>query len=372
MTKVALVVNTSWNVWNFRMSLLRRLEAEGYDISVIAPEDEFSSRLPFAYHPVSITSRSLNPFVDLRTFIQLYCVLRKIRPDVVLLYTAKPNVYGNFAARFLGIRAISNIAGLGAVFVRGGLLVAFMKLLYRLSLARAAKVFFQNRDDLQGFLAQGIVRESVVDLLPGSGVDLERFNPAKKKTGAVKASFVFLLSARMLWDKGIADYVRAGERLVAEGYPATFRLLGFLDVDNPKAITRAEMAVLTDSPGICYRGVSSAVETELAEADCVVLPSFYREGSPRSLLEAAAMGIPLITTDTPGCRDVVEDGITGYLCRPGDVEDLYRKMKMMLDLPPAERILMGLRGREKMVREYDENIVIEKYLAAVRALLPGQ
>ena len=240
--------------------------------------------------------------------------------------------------------------------------------LYRMALAHSAKVFFQNRDDRQLFVAGGLVRSEVTELLPGSGIDLTKFavTPLAAINGAA-GKFRFLLIARMLVDKGVGEYVEAA-RLLRQRYPQLeCCLLGFVDVQNPAAVSRAQMDAWVSQGYVKYLGVSDDVRTEIAAADCIVLPS-YREGTPRTLLEAAAMGRPVIATDAVGCRDVVDDGQNGYLCKVRDAADLAEKMERMLNLTPEQRQQMGLYGRLKMGREFDEQIVIKKYLDAIRDL----
>jgi glycosyltransferase involved in cell wall biosynthesis len=219
------------------------------------------------------------------------------------------------------------------------------------------------------FISGGLVRAEVTELLPGSGIDLNRFTPAATTAvHDVNTKFRFLLIARMLRDKGVGEYVEAA-RLLRRRWPqAEFCLLGFVDVQNPAAISRAEMDVWVAEGVVNYLGVSDDVRIQIAIADCVVLPS-YREGTPRTLLEAAAMARPIITTDAVGCREVVDDGINGYLCKARNAEDLAAKMEQMLSLPQAQRSEMGQRGRAKMKAEFDEQIVFRKYFAAIEDIL---
>jgi glycosyltransferase involved in cell wall biosynthesis len=227
------------------------------------------------------------------------------------------------------------------------------------------KIFFQNKDDLALFIEHGLVKEKLAGLLPGSGVDVHRFKP----TGFANAttSFVFLLVARMLKDKGIVEFVTAA-RLLKIHYPhIECQLLGFLDAKNSTAISSEEMQAWVDEGVVNYLGVSDNVLDFLHLADCVVLPS-YREGTPRSLLEAASVAKPIITTDAVGCREVVDHGINGYLCEPRSVEDLKAKMEQMLLLSEAERLQMGLKGREKIVKHFDEKIVIDRYVEVIEQL----
>jgi glycosyltransferase involved in cell wall biosynthesis len=369
MAKVTLVVNTSWNVFNFRLSLLDAIVAQGHSVTVVAPRDEYTDRIPYPHQTVDIQSTSLNPFTDLRAFWQLLRIFRAERPDIVLLYTIKPNIYGNLAARILGVHAISNIAGLGAVFGRESWLSVLVRKLYRIALAGTDRIFFQNRDDMSLFVAKGLVSPNSTGLLPGSGVDTQRFDPQRFGPPAKPGERIFLLAGRMLWDKGVSEYVDAARKILSMGHSAQFRLLGFLGVDNPQAISRREMDAICQTEGIEYLGVSDQVENILAEVDCVVLPSKYREGTPRVLLEACAMEKVIITTDSPGCRDLVEDGATGYLCKAGDSEDLLEKMLKIIEANETDLNEMGRKARENIINHYDERIVIDRYLDAIESIM---
>ena len=266
----------------------------------------------------------------------------------------------------MGVEVINNIAGLGAVFVTNNWLTKLVRGLYRVALSRSNKVFFQNDDDRQLFVLGGLVAEEVADRLPGSGIDLEQFQPSPLPESR---SVRFLLIARMLWDKGVGEFVQAARMLKQRGVDAECSLLGFLDVRNPAAISRKQMDDWVAEGVVRYLGVSDNVREEIARAHCVVLPSFYREGTPRALLEAAAMARPIVTSDSVGCRDVVDDGVNGYLCKPKDAADLAEKMERIVALSPAERAAMGLRSREKAEREFDEQIVVKKYLEAIELAL---
>lgn len=313
-------------------------------------------------------NQGTHPGRDLILLWRFLRLMRIERPDVYLGYTVKPNVYGSLAAHLLRIPVINNISGLGAVFIRDGWLLRVVRWMYSTALMRSAKVFFQNDDDRQLFISGGLVRAEMTDLLPGSGIDLNRFTPRPKTVGQGDASkFRFLLIARMLRDKGVGEYVEAA-RLLRQRWPlAEFCLLGFVDVQNPTAISHIEMDAWVAEGVVNYLGVSDDVRTQLITADCVVLPS-YREGTPRTLLEAAAMACPIITTDAVGCREVVDDGVNGYLCKVRDAGDLAAKMEQMLSLSIEQRAQMGQRGRTKMVSKFDEQIVIKKYLEAIEEI----
>jgi len=365
--KVLIALNTAWNLVNFRSGLIRALVAQGYEVVGVAPPDEYAPRLAglgCRFVPLPMDNKGTNPGRDLLLLLRYLRLLLRERPDVFLGYTVKPNVYGSMAAHALGIPVINNIAGLGTVFNRRNWLTAVVRWLYRAALSRSRWVFFQNEDDRAFFVEAAIVRRDVTARLPGSGVDLREFAPIPLQPSA-DGAFRFLLASRMLWDKGVGEYVEAARKVRAD-YPGTeFRLLGFLDVKNPTAISHEQITEWVAEGVIVYLGATDNVKPQLAEVNCVVLPSLYREGVPRSLLEAAAMAKPIITTDAVGCRDVVDDGHNGFLVKVGDARDLGEKMVRMMRLTPSERQLMGARGRQKMEREFDERFVIDKYVESV-------
>jgi len=363
--KIAIISNVSWNLYNFRLSLMKALQNAGYEVIAIAPYDEYSQKIidaGFEFHDVKLNSQGINPFEDLRTTMNFYKLFKEISPDFICQYTIKPNIYGSLVARMLKIKMINNIAGLGTLFINQGAITSIAKLLYKASQHKADKVFFQNRDDFELFTNEGLVNRARCDILPGSGVDTERFKPQIK----VKSDVIrFLHISRMIWEKGIGEYVEAA-RVIKEKYPnVEFCLLGFLDVENPGAISRDQMTDWVKEGAINYLGVSDNVDEVISTADCVVLPSYYREGTPKTLLESASSAKPIITTDNVGCRDVVEHGVNGYLCEPRSSEDLIAKIEMFLALTEEERLEMGRKSREKMKREFDESIVFDKYLEAL-------
>lgn len=366
--KILISVNSAWNLVNFRSGLVRALIEEGFDVTTLVPKDVYIDRLVdlgCSFVPISIDNKGTNPGRDLLLLWRFYRLLRRERPNLYLGFTIKPNIYGSLAAHALGIPVINNITGLGTLFINNSRVLGLVRKLYRISLSRSAKIFFQNHDDLQLFVSSGLVAKAVADQIPGSGINLVRFVLTPLPC---KPVIRFLLIARMLWDKGIGEFVSAARILKLRGIAADFCLLGFLDVQNPTAISRKQIDVWVEEGVIRYLGVSDDVRIEIKEADCLVLPS-YREGTPRTLLEAAAMGRPIIATNVAGCRDVVNDGASGYLCQPMDALDLAEKMADMAALSPIERAEMGRQGRVKMECEFDERIVIDRYLDAIKSAL---
>lgn len=364
--RIVIASNTAWSIVNFRAGLIRALLDNGYDVVVIAQPDTSTSslrELGCTFVPLHMDNTGVNPIRDLRLLVSFRQILVTLAPFCVLAYTIKPNIYGSLAARGLGISVINNINGLGTVFIKPNWITRVAMSLYRLALKSSKRVFFQNRSDQQFFLESDLVREYQTALLPGSGVNTTHFTPRQPSS---LRSGGFLLIARMLWDKGVGEYVTAAKE-VRKRYPdCKFSLLGFLDLENKRAISREQMDEWVSAGWIQYLGQTDDVRPFIGEADCIVLPS-YREGTPRSLLEAASMAKPIITTDAVGCREVVEDGVNGFLVKVRDADDLAKKMERMLSLHISERREMGYRGREKVKREFDEKIVVERYLAEIRA-----
>jgi glycosyltransferase involved in cell wall biosynthesis len=366
--KIVIALNTAWNLYNFRAGLIRALVAAGYEVVAVAPPDVYAERLPALgcrYVPLTMDNKGTHPGRDALLAWRFWRLLRREKPMVYLGYTVKPNVYGSLAAQLCSVPVINNIAGLGAVFIKQNWVTKIVRHLYRLALSRSKTVFFQNDDDRQAFVAGGLVQAAQTALLPGSGIDLQRF--AHTPLPSREQPFRFLLAARLLRDKGVVEFVEAARQLQREGFKAEFCILGFLDVLNPQAINRADMQAWVDEGAVQYLGVSDDVRQEMRQAHCVVLPS-YREGTPRSLLEAAALGRPIVTTNAVGCREVVDDGVNGYLCPVQDALGLADAMRRMMQLPPADWASMGQRGRDKMEREFDEKIVIERYLNAIKTI----
>lgn len=363
---VVISANSVWNIVNFRKPLIEALVAAGWQVVALAPNDGSASAiadLGAEFVPIRIDSSGTSPFRDARLFADYLAILRRLRPRAFLGFTAKPNIYGSLAARLLGVRTINNISGLGTAFMSEGALNRLVSRLYRLSLAKSARVFFQNADDLELFVTKGLVRPSQAERIPGSGIDLNRFHPS----GAVRPEnrpFRFLFVGRLLRDKGLVEYAEAARMLRPRWPHVEFAILGFAGSDNRSAVPIGELERWRADGIATLLGETEDVRPYLEDSDCVVLPS-YREGLPRSLLEAAAMAVPMIATDVPGCRDVVTNRKNGFLCEARSAESLASAMEDMLGLLPAERSAMGRRGRAKVEREFDQALVVKAYLEAL-------
>lgn len=356
MPRIALVANDGWNVLNFRAGLIRDLIAHGCEIAVVAPDGPYSNRiraLGATFLPVKLDPRGQSPLADLGLLWRYRRLLGTLAPDAMFGYTAKPNIWGSIAARSLSIPVINNISGLGTAFIQGGRLEKLVSGLYRLALAGSATVFFQNEDDQALFVKRGLVRPAQARLLPGSGVNLDHFATAPLPANR---RFTFVLPARLIWDKGIREYADAARILRQKGSDARFQLLGKIEPPTAQSVPESEIRAWERDGLIDYLGMVDDVRPVFSAADCIVLPS-YREGTPRSLLEAGAMGRPSVTTDVPGCRSVVEDGLTGLLCAAHSAPALAQAMEHMLDLRPARRRAMARAARKRIEQVFDERIV---------------
>lgn len=361
--RILMTVNAAWNIRNFRRPLLDKLLERGDQVCVLAPPDDAVPDLKAVgvdFVPLEMDNKGLNPLRDAHLALKLYRNLRAQRPDVVLSWTIKNNIYGAFAARLAGVPFLPNVSGLGTAFLSGGTLQWVAETLYRGAFAQLETVFFQNEEDRALFLSRGLVTQGQAKGVPGSGIDLHRFVTSPPPDGPP----VFLMIARLLRDKGVIEYVDAARRVRMQHPDALFRLIGAADSNNRSAISRAEVQGWQDEGIVEYLGTADDVRPHIARAHCVVLPS-YREGAPRTLIEGAAMARPLIATDVPGCRSVVEDGHNGLLCAPRSGQALAEAFTRFLALPEAERSAMGLAGRQKMQDEFDQAIVVNAYLRAI-------
>ncbi|GAA6201299.1 glycosyltransferase family 4 protein [Aquicoccus sp. SU-CL01552] len=368
---ILMTVNAAWNIWNFRRPLVRDLLSQGHRVTVLAPSDDSVAQLQAmgcGFQSLEMDVKGLNPVQDLKLMTRFKRIFRAERPDVVLSYTIKNNIFGAMAARAVGLPFIPNVTGLGTAFLSGGALRMVAETLSRRAFGRLPVVFFQNEDDRDLFVSRRLLRPGQARLLPGSGIDLTRFAAADLPDAEEPP--VFLMIGRLLRDKGVIEFVEAARQVKSRVPEARFQLLGAIGSENRTAIGAPTVRSWQREGLIEHLGITPDVRPFIAKAQCVVLPS-YREGAPRTLIEAAAMARPLITTDVPGCRAVVEDGVTGLLCRARDSDSLAEACLRFLDMPHGTKVAMGQNGRQKMEREFDEAIVVAAYRDAI-AHLTGQ
>lgn len=333
---------------------------------LVCPEDAYTEKLKSlgcTFSDITISQRGMNPVIELKTICSYLIVFKKIRPDVIFNFTPKSNIYSTMAAYFTNAKVINNIAGLGTAFIGKSKAKKIINLLYKITQRRAKTVFFQNSDDLSQFVENGIVSEKQALLIPGSGVDLLRF---KLNIRHEEAVINFILIARLIKEKGIHEYAVAAKVLKEKyGDRIHFSLAGFVDEGNPSEVALSDINHWHSEGLIEFLGKTDKVETLLENHDCVVLPSYYREGVPKSLLEAAAMGKIIVTTDNVGCREAVIDNETGYLCEPRSVQSLTIALEKVIKMNESDRFSMGRAGRDYIARRFDERIVINEYLSCL-------
>ncbi len=364
--KLIMVANTSWSVFNFRHSLIKELLNCGVELYVIAPEDKFSAKLTEMGCQVldlPMQAKGVNPIADLALMLCLLRHYREIKPDFIIHYTIKPNIYGSLAAKLADIPSLAITTGLGYTFVNQNLVSQVARQLYKFAFRYPKEVWFLNEDDRRAFLEHHLIEPNKAVLLHGEGVNLNHFVPTDKPQP--DENIRFLLIARMLRDKGVCEFVEAA-RQIRQRYPnAIFQLLGDCGVPNPSVIGREEIAQWEREGVVEYLGTTDDVRPIIAQADCLVLPS-YREGIPRTMIESAAMAKPLIVSDAPGCRDVVLDGQTGYLCEVKNAQSLAQRCEQFLTLSDSEKQAMGKAGRSFMEAKFDEKLVIKQYFETLK------
>jgi glycosyltransferase involved in cell wall biosynthesis len=363
--------NTSWGMYNFRLGLIKKFIDLGYDVCVVAPEDKYTDKIKaeaIPFYPVKKLKRfSTNPVHDFILYKEYIKIYKTLEPSFIFHYTIKPNIYGTLAARFCHIKSISITTGLGNAFAVNGLLRSFAKKLYKFSSLFALEVWFLNSADKDLFVKRHIIPEHKGFVLPGEGIDTSLFKPSPHPFNNDVTTF--LLFSRMQYDKGVQIFVEAVRILQRKGYKLSALLLGEVDMNNPEAIPLDKINTWQQQGIITYLGNTENVKNYIDKADVIVLPSYYMEGVPRVLLEAACMAKPIITTRNTGCAEVVDDGLNGYLCEIKNVDDLALQMEKFIHLPINEREKMGIAGRRKMEEKFDERIIINIYKSKLEQYL---
>lgn len=364
---IGIVINTAWNIYNFRKGIIRHLISDGHKVVAIAPRDEYVDKLEAMgcrFRNLPMSGSGVNPFSDLLLLWRLTQILNQENIDVLLTYTIKPNVYGSMAGRLTRIPVICNVSGLGTTFVWNNLVSKIAISLYNISVRRAAHVFFQNPEDRDLFLSKIPVPEGKVGLLQGSGIDLDSFSAAPKSPDKTP---VFLMIGRLMIEKGAYEFAEAA-KIIKQSFPdVQFRMLGKWDPQDKRSVKKEDLDQWQEQGIIDYRGTTDDIKSAILEADVVVLPS-YREGAPRTLIEAGAMSRPLIATDVPGCRHVVSDGFNGYLCVVKSGKELAQAMRRYLALEETEKRQLARNSRAYIESNYDEKKVINAYQKVISSL----
>ncbi len=367
---IAIICNTSLHVQRCRTNLIKTLQSTGAKIVVVSPYDEAVAALESAgvlHAHVDISQYGTSPLREVLTFLAIRKALRRHRPSVCLCFTIKPNTVGAMAAQSLGITVINNIAGLGRAFEDSGpLLRRLVVRLYAAALRRSHRVFFQNSDDLSFFLEHRMVPEPLVRRLPGSGVDLKRFAPSFE----FPTDPVFLFVGRLLIAKGAKMFIDAAMEMARLGTNAKFLIAGER-LDESGYVSAEDLEAFSTCEGCTYLGQVPAnqIEQQLAACSFLVLPSYYGEGVPRTLLEAGAVGRPIITTDSVGCRDVIRHMVNGLKIAPRDGDALLAAMRKAAGFDKDTLVTMGKQSREIVEKQFDEEIVLRAYVKECERLL---
>ena len=356
---IALVANSTWNIHNFRLNLLDKFIGEGHDVIVIAPVDqyiEYKEKYPAVKHVAlrSMDRDSTNPLKDLVLIAELTRKYKRLKPDLVIHFTNKPNIYGAIAARRAKVDSIAIVTGLGYAFIHNGFIKSVTTALYKYTSKYHKKFIFENIEDRELFENENIITRAQGISVKGCGVNTTYFHPYPNQK--VNEAMVFSFVGRLLYDKGVKEFVEAA-RIIKLRHPNTrFWLVGELDPDNPATVEKDELIEWVDSDIVYYHGFQRDVRPFISKSDCVVLPS-YREAIPRTITEAMAMAKPVITTDTAGCREAVDVEVNGYLAKLRDANDLAESMQKIISLTEEERKSMGQAGRNIVMNQFDDRLI---------------
>jgi glycosyltransferase involved in cell wall biosynthesis len=358
MAKILILSNNDIGLYKFRKELIKKL-IKDHEVYISLPNGDLVPALVdmgCVYLETKMNRRGKNPFSDINLFFSYLNILNKIQPDFVLTYTIKPNIYGGLACLFTNNRYIANITGLGTAVENEGILQKITTSLYKLSLSKANCVFFQNKHNKEFFRSKKIYKGNS-KLIPGSGVNLKEYSYSKYPSED-KVRFLFV--ARVMKEKGIEQFLGAAKYIKKRYANTEFHIVGFCEEDY-----KEELNKLTTNGTIFYHGMQEDVLSYYASSHCIVHPTFYPEGMSNVLLEGAAVGRPVITTNRPGCKEIVLEDKTGFVVKENNTKDLIKKIEQFLSLEHNEKESMGKCGREKVAKEFDRSIVVNQYLAEI-------
>lgn len=364
MKKVLMLGNHEIVIYNFRKELIEEMIKEGYEVYVslpYGPKVEYLKEMGCKFIDTSINRRNTNPIEDIKLFFEYLRILKNIKPDVVLTYTVKPNVYGGIACRIRKIPYICNVTGLGSGYLNGGLVQKVVQTLSKISFRKANKVFFQNTADRNLLFQQCVVKDNY-DLLPGSGVNLDMYKVLPYPSEEQPINFNFV--ARIMKDKGIDEYLEAA-KIIKNKYPEViFNVIGMIDQPHYKDILNK----YEDEGIIKYHGFQTDMIPFIEKCNCIINPS-YTEGMSNVLLENAACGRPIIASDIPGCREIVDEDKNGYKFEVKNNEDLIKKIDKFINISYEKKVNLGLQGRKKIEKEFNRKIVVDKYVDCIKSIV---
>lgn len=366
--KIAFVTNTCWNVFNFREGLVKFFLERGDEVISLAPTDEYAVEIEkwgVRHIETPLDQTGTNPLRDFSYMNRIRSIFKSEKPDIALCFTIKSNIYASLAGKLAGVPVVCNVSGLGTVFLVEGLFGKIAIGLYRLAFKYSSHIFFQNKDDKELFQSHVSLDDSRTGILAGSGIDLDRFSYSEVE---ISQPTRFLMIARLIEEKGVREYAEAARILLENNEKVKFTLVGNWDESHARSIPKRELDNWISQGVIDYLPHSNAVDQLIENSEVVVLPS-YREGTPRTLLEGAAKGRALLTSDVPGCKEVVEDGVNGFLFEVKSAKSIVDKVRLYLSLSAGEKLVMGRNSRKIAEEKFDENLVISSYVETIAQIV---
>ncbi len=365
-----MVSNTTWNIYNFRLPVIKILLQHGYDVVVAAPVDHFihyREQFPEVHHYdiTKLHRKGFHIIRDIQLIFELFYLYRSIKPDLIFHFTHKPNIFGGFAAFFTKIPSVSVLTGLGYAFIRNRMEQRTMKQIYKLVSKINSHLVFENNEDKMYFVQQKIVRDSHASAVMGCGVDIKHFIPEQVVNKKGKITFTYI--GRLLYDKGIREFVEAARQVKLLETTAHFVIVGNLDKDNPASVSHTELLKWIDEDVISYEGYAEDVRDWISASDCVVLPT-YREGMPKVIMEAMAMGTPVIMSEVTGCREMATHNEEVMFVKPQDAGSLRRAILNFINLDVKSRENMGKKGRKRALEVFDDAKTASHFLTLASTL----
>ena len=366
--KIVISANSSWNIYNFRLPLILELKKK-YHVIVVSPHDEYSVKLiklGIQIEKINIDQSGKSFINDLKLIYNYFLILRKIKPNIYLGFTIKPNIYANIAGFFTKTKFINTITGLGTTFLNNSFLKIFTQFLYKISFYKSSLVVFQNLDDKKYFIDSGIIKNEKSIIINGSGVNISYFNFVKlQNTKNQKLNFLF--AGRILWDKGINELIESIKLIKKDYSEVKFKVIGYIETQNITSVPINLLKKWIQEDLIEYIEPNDDIRKYIAHSDCIILPS-YREGLSRILLEAASIGRPIICTDVPGCKDIVSHMENGLLCKPKNIQSLYKAIKIFINLDYDKRQKMSINSRKIIENKFEQKKINDVYIKYIKKL----